>query len=156
RHQRSCYQYHLQRAALKEGQFRFIHGHDENRSDRSEPDSAWSHSGESQTWMFESPTRVRHSSFRSSIARRMSSTCGKTACSKGGLYGVGAKAPLSRRMGASSSSKPEAPIWAAISLAMLQGPNASSMMSSLPVFATEFRMMAVSSGDTVRGSMIST
>src|SRR5262249_17432633 len=47
-----------------------------------------------------------HSSKSSSTARSTSSACGTTAFSSGGLYGVGVKAPCSRRMGASRSSKP--------------------------------------------------
>src|SRR5215475_10345559 len=47
-----------------------------------------------------------YSAQSSRIACAMASTLGTTAFSSGGLYGVGVWTPLTRRIGASSSSKP--------------------------------------------------
>ena len=68
------------------------------------------------------------------MARAICSRSGTTAASSGGLYGVGVWAPLSRRMGASRSSKPPSAIWAAISAPIPNGPNASSTIKQAARF----------------------
>ena len=73
-----------------------------------------------------------------------------------GCRASGVKAPFSRRIGASRSSKPASATCAAISAPMPQGANASSTISSRPVFCDRGRIVSVSSGETVRGSISST
>ena len=89
------------------------------------------------------------------MACAMVSGVGTTTASRLGLYGVGVKAPLSRRIGASRSSKPASASWAAISAPIPHGPNASSTISNRPVLATDWRIVSTSSGATVRGSISS-
>src|SRR5262245_14200176 len=81
--------------------------------------------------------QLRHSSNNSTIARSISSTWGTTAFSSVGLYGVGVKAPWSRRIGASRSLKPASATRAAISAPRPKGANASSTIRSLPVLRTD-------------------
>src|SRR5262249_12660379 len=60
----------------------------------------------------------RYSTSKMRIAWGVWSPAGTPAASSGGLYGVGGWTPLSRRIGASRSSKPRSASWAAISAPM--------------------------------------
>ena len=92
-----------------------------------------------------------YSSISDRIASAIAVAVGTTACSSGGLYGVGVKTPFSRRIGASRSSKPASATCAAISAAKPHGAGGSSTISSRPVLATDCRIVSMSSGETVRG-----
>ena len=65
--------------------------------------------------------RPPYSAARSRMAVAMSPSCGTAAVSSGGLYGIGVCRPLTRRIGASRSSKATSATAAAISAPMLPG-----------------------------------
>ena len=86
----------------------------------------------------------------------MSSTCGTRAFSSAGLYGIGVCTPFRRRTGASRSAKARSITWEEISAPIAHGANVSSTMRSRPVLWTDSRMVSISSGARVLGSMTST
>ena len=76
----------------------------------------------------------------------MSSSCGRTACSSGGLNGIGTSGAVRRRIGASRSSNASSAISAATSAPTPQERVASWATSTLPVLRTLARIASVSSG----------
>ena len=85
----------------------------------------------------------------------MSSSCGRTACSRGGLNGIGTSGAVSLRTGASSDSNASSEIRLATSAPTPQERVASWAISTFPVFSTLARIASRSSGLRLRRSRTS-